>query len=62
MYEVMRMRPALRPLVASGAAAERIHAAAVAGGMIDLKQYAARLLTEGLTTVEEVTSVVSVQD
>jgi len=29
--------------------------------MIDLTRYAAILLTEGLTTVEEVTSVVSVE-
>ena len=31
-------------------------------GMWDLKKYAAWLLTEGLTTVEEVLQVVSVQD
>ena len=62
IYEVMRMTPALRPLVARGAAAEEIHAAAVAGGMIDLKAYAALLLSEGLTSTEEVTSVVSIAD
>jgi hypothetical protein len=28
-------------------------------GMIDLRRYAARLLTEGLTSIEEVTSAVS---
>ena len=62
IYEVMRMTPALRRLVARGVAAEELHAAAVAGGMIDLKAYSARLLTDGLTSVEEVTSVVSIQD
>jgi hypothetical protein len=31
-------------------------------GMLDLKHYAALLLTEGLTTVEEVMSVVSVEE
>jgi type IV pilus assembly protein PilB len=62
IYEVMRMTPALRPLVARAASAEEIHAAAVAGGMIDLKAYAALLLAEGLTTTEEVTSVVSMAD
>ncbi len=31
-------------------------------GMWDLKKYAAWLLTEGLTTVEEVLQVVSVQE
>ena len=62
IYEVMRITPALRPLVARGAPAEDIHAAAVAGGMVDLKAYSAKLLLAGLTTVEEVTSVVSIQD
>lgn len=33
----------------------------LAHGMIDLKRYAALLLTEGLTTVDEVTSVVSIE-
>jgi type II secretory ATPase GspE/PulE/Tfp pilus assembly ATPase PilB-like protein len=62
IYEVMRMSPPLRQLVARGASAEEIHAAAVAGGMIDLKAYSAILLREGQTTTEEVTSVVSVSD
>jgi type IV pilus assembly protein PilB len=62
IYEVLRMTPALRHMVAGGATAEAIHEAAVAGGMLDLKRYAALLLTEGLTSVEEVTSVVSVRE
>ena len=60
IYEVMRMTPALRAMVGRGARAEEIHAAALAEGMIDLKGYAALLLLEGQTTVEEVTSVVSI--
>ena len=39
---------------------EDIHAAALEEGMSDLKRYSACLLTEGLTSVEEVTSVGSV--
>jgi type IV pilus assembly protein PilB len=62
IYEVMRMTPPLRQLVARGASAEDIHAAALAAGMIDLKAYAALLLTQGLTSIEEVTSVVAIQD
>ena len=62
IYEVMRMTPSLRQLVARGTPAEEVHAAAVAGGMIDLKAYAALLLSKGLTTTEEVTSVVSMQE
>ena len=44
-----------------GARAEEIHAAAVEQGMIDLKRYAALLLTGGMATVEDVMSVVSVE-
>ena len=61
IYEVLKMNAELRPMVGQGASAEEIHAAALADGMIDLKRYAAILLTEGLTTVEEVTSVVSIE-
>jgi type IV pilus assembly protein PilB len=62
IYEVMRMTPPLRQLVARGAAAEELHASALAGGMIDLKAYAALMLAEGQTSIEEVTSVVAMQD
>lgn len=62
IYEVMRLSAPLRQLIARGAPAEEIHAAAVEHGMIDLKAYSALLLREGLTTTEEVTSVVSMTD
>ncbi len=62
IYEILRMSSSLRQMVGAGASAEAIHAAALAAGMVDLRQYAALLLTEGLTTVEEVMSVVSVRD
>jgi type IV pilus assembly protein PilB len=62
IYEVMRMTAALRQLIVHGAPAEDIHAAAVAGGMVDLKAYSGRLLLAGLTSIEEVTSVVSIQE
>ena len=61
IYEVMKMNAALRGMVGRGALAEEIHAAALANGMVDLKGYAAMLLTDGLTTVEEVTRVVSIE-
>ena len=61
IYEVMRMNAELRQMVGRGAPAEEIHAAALANGMIDLKGYAALLLAGGLTTVDEVTSVVSIE-
>ena len=61
IYEVMRMTAPLRSMVGLGVRAEELHAAAVAQGMIDLKHYAAWLLTQGLATVEDVMSVVSVE-
>jgi type II secretory ATPase GspE/PulE/Tfp pilus assembly ATPase PilB-like protein len=57
----MRMTPRLRQMVGTGARAEEIHQAAIDGGMIDLKKYSGILLIEGLTTVEEVTSVVAIE-
>jgi type IV pilus assembly protein PilB len=60
VYEVMKVTPRIRAMIGSAARSEDIHAAAVEEGMIDLKRYSAWLLGEGLTNVEEVTSVVSV--
>jgi type IV pilus assembly protein PilB len=60
IYEVMKMNADLRQMVGRGAPAEEIHAAALENGMIDLKRYAALLLADGLTTADEVTSVVSI--
>jgi type IV pilus assembly protein PilB len=60
VYEVMKVTPRLRAMIGSASRSEEIHAAAVDEGMIDLKRYSAWLLTEGLTSVEEVTSVVSI--
>ena len=63
IYEVMRMTPRAAAAGRRRArAAEEIHAAAVAGGMVDLKAYAVRLLVQGLTSTDEVTSVVSMGD
>jgi len=61
IYEVMRMTAGLRQMVGTGKRAEEIADAATAAGMIDLRAYAAILLKEGLTTVEEVTSVVAIE-
>jgi type IV pilus assembly protein PilB len=61
IYEVMRMNPTLRHMVGTGKRAEEIAEASLNGGMIDLKKYSAILLREGLTTVEEVTSVVAIE-
>jgi len=62
IYEVMKMNAELRAMVAKGALTEDIHNAALRLGMLDLKKYAGLLLLEGLTSVEEVLQVVSVQE
>ena len=62
IYEVMKMGPEIRALVAKGALTEEVHATALKLGMLDLKKYAGVLLLEGLTSVEEVLQVVSVQE
>jgi len=62
IYEVMRLNSVLRQLIVKGIPAEELHAAAVAGGMIDVKRYAALVLAEGLTSTEEVTSVIAMGD
>ncbi len=62
VFEVMRLNAQLRQLVGAGGHSEAINAAALACGMIDLKRYATILLTEGLTTVEEITSVVAIEE
>src|SRR6185295_17873483 len=41
IYEVMKMNASLRQMVGTGRRAEEIAEAAIAGGMIDLKAYAA---------------------
>ncbi|HWR17364.1 MAG TPA: ATPase, T2SS/T4P/T4SS family [Terriglobales bacterium] len=62
IYEVMKMNPELRQMVAKGATADEIHAAALRYGMLDLKTYAGKLLLNGDTSVEEILQVVSVQN
>jgi len=62
IYEVMKMNPELRAMVARGAVTEEIHACALKHGMLDLKLYSAYLLLNGDTSVEEVLQVVSVQE
>ncbi|MGH9522551.1 MAG: ATPase, T2SS/T4P/T4SS family [Terriglobales bacterium] len=62
IYEVMKMNAELRAMVAKGALTEDIHNTALRIGMLDLKKYAALLLLNGDTSVEEVLQVVSVQE
>lgn len=62
IYEVMKMNAELRQMVAKSALTEDIHKRALELGMLDLKKYAALLLLNGDTSVEEVLQVVSVEE
>lgn len=62
IYEVLRMTEPVRRLVAQGAETGEIKRVAIAEGMQTLKDYAVRLMKEGLTSVEQVLEVVAVAD
>ena len=62
VYEVLRMNPDLRRLVASGGTSEAISALAIQNGMKTLKDYSVWLLESGWTTMDEVLHVISVQE
>ncbi len=62
VYEVLDMNEELRRLVANGANTAEVRDCAIKNGMMTLQSYASYLLTEGLTTAEAVTAVVSVSD
>jgi type IV pilus assembly protein PilB len=61
-YEVLRVSPDLRSLVAGGASSAEILELAVKNGMKTLKDYSVWLLQNGWTTMEEVLHVISVQE
>jgi type IV pilus assembly protein PilB len=62
VYEVLRMNPDLRRLVAGGGSPEAISELAIQNGMKTLKDYSVWLLEGGWTTMEEVLHVISVQE
>ncbi|GAB1596775.1 GspE/PulE family protein [Lysobacter claricitrinus] len=53
VYELMRITPAIRELIAPGVEADRIHAAALAGGMIPITQAAVRMARNGRISLAE---------
>jgi len=57
VYEVMRMNDEIRELVATSQTTAMIRFAAKQAGMIPLKDYSIRLVSQGLTTVDEVIRV-----
>lgn len=58
----MKMNAELRGMVAHRTLTEAIHDCAVRHGMMDLRRYAATMLLEGVTSLEEVTQVVSTNE
>ncbi len=62
VYEVLRMNPDLRRLVAAGGTSDAISVLAINNGMKTLKDYSVWLLESGWTTMDEVLHVISVQE
>ncbi len=62
VYEVLRMNPDLRRLLANGEPPEAILERAVQNGMKTLRDYSVWLLENGWTTMEEVLHAISVQE
>jgi len=62
VYEVLIVNEELRHLIAEGADTLAVRDAAIRSGMKALKEYCLILLSEGLTTVDEVLRTVAVQN
>jgi type IV pilus assembly protein PilB len=60
VYEVLLANEEIRHMVAENAGTEKIRERAIALGMKTLKEYASILLTQGITTVDEVLRTVAV--
>lgn len=54
VYELLRMTPAMRALVATGPSHADVHALAITEGTRTLRQEAVRLVGDGITTIAEV--------
>ncbi|MXZ70482.1 MAG: type II secretion system protein GspE [Acidobacteria bacterium] len=54
LYEVMELNPAVRELILAGAPARALREAAVADGMVTLRESGLRKIAAGVTTIEEV--------
>ena len=54
VYELLRLTPEVKALVAGRATYEQVRELAVAQGMRTLREEAVRLVAEGVTTVAEV--------
>jgi type IV pilus assembly protein PilB len=54
VYELLRMTPAMRALVATGPSHADVHALAIVEGTRPLRQEAVRLVGDGITTIAEV--------
>ncbi len=62
-FEVLRVDESLRPLIAMGATTTQLRAEAIRSGHLTLmKDYCRYLLTQGLTTPEEVTRILFIED
>jgi type II secretory ATPase GspE/PulE/Tfp pilus assembly ATPase PilB-like protein len=57
VYEVLEISTEIRRMILGGSHASEIHEAAVAAGMVTLREDACLKVTQGITTVEEVVRV-----
>ena len=61
IYEIMEITPGLRGMIAARVSTDRLRDAAIAEGMLTLKQSARRLVLDGTTTLSEMQRI-SVED
>jgi len=62
VYELLRMTPAVRELVARKAAEPELREAAMRGGLVGLLDTAVNLVRQGITSVDEVLRVIQLQE
>ena len=62
VYEMMPITPRLRNKIAAKASTEEIEALAIEEGMSTLRDSAARLVKEGVTSIEEMKRIVYIED
>jgi type II secretory ATPase GspE/PulE/Tfp pilus assembly ATPase PilB-like protein len=62
IFEILRMTPALRKLVAAKAPELELRAAAITAGITPLLEEALERVKEGVTTVEEIMRVIQIQE
>lgn len=58
VFEIMEMTPEIQELTTQKASTQKIREMALQQGMVTLREEAVRLVRDGITTIEEIRSVV----